>query len=490
MTYWEFLIQREGDRGWRSIKTGNLQLTEGRYRIIVKSDLPDTTIQTRATHQTLTATVPQRRSQSRNLTTNASGLLVIVPFTYLHSGIWQFVCSGIATAQTGWHRILKLRVLPKTPVSSSLIATINPRASTTRPTQQPKSSPDRDLDLDDQDLATPTQPLVPISMTAGSANWADGLDRLLEQIERESLQSHDQQPVVNQSRSGSIQLHPIIDRPLQLISLDRSTFSGIIPGNQLTISGACNLNQLTTKLVQAVKIEKISICLRHPQTSAIIVSIERSLPLNFDTFAFRGQLELPIEPKISLLRGEVNLYDRHYIQVGSIGFTVTLNLNPLNESELSLLQLFDHQPDDSAATLSKLTQELQIEPATISGIRQTSTPTRSGNSSHPNTRSTIKPSQPAQYPTAPLAYQRESLFTHPDITPVNANPDHPTAVNRTASAPSSSPSSSHFQHLLNEITGDLEIDFGLSKHDRSSPAQLSWQLELPNDGNLEIVIDD
>jgi hypothetical protein len=486
MTYWEFLIQREGDRGWRSIKTGNLQLTEGKYRIIAKSDLPDTTIQTRATHQTLTATVPQRRSQSRSLTTNASGLLVIVPFTYLHSGIWQFVCSGMVAVQTGWNQILKLRVLPKTPVSPSPIAMIKPQTSAANPTQPKKLAPKRGFDLDDQDLMTPTQPLVPISMADGSANWADGLDRLLEQLERESLQTDYQSPVARESRSGSIQLYPIIDRPLQLISLDRSTVSGIIPGNQLTISGACNLQQLSPKLVQAVKIEKISICLRHPQTSAIIVSIERSLPLNFDTFAFRGQLELPIEPKISLLRGEVNLYDRHYIQVGSVGFTVTLNLNPLNESELSLLQLFDRQPDDTAATLAQLTTELQIEPATISGIRKLNPPTPAVNSANPNTRSIIKPSRAAQYPTVPLTYQPESLFTHPDITPVNADPSHLADSIKVVSAPSNA----QFQHLRNDITGDLEIDFDLPPYDHFSSAQLAWKLELPNDGNLEIVIDD
>ena len=39
MEYWEFLIQREGDRGWRTIETGNLQLMEGKYRIVANSDL-------------------------------------------------------------------------------------------------------------------------------------------------------------------------------------------------------------------------------------------------------------------------------------------------------------------------------------------------------------------------------------------------------------------------------------------------------------------
>jgi hypothetical protein len=60
MTSWEFLIQREGDRGWRTIKTGNLQMTEGRYRIAATSQLLDAQMQTRITHQPLGATASQR----------------------------------------------------------------------------------------------------------------------------------------------------------------------------------------------------------------------------------------------------------------------------------------------------------------------------------------------------------------------------------------------------------------------------------------------
>ena len=83
MEYCEFLIQREGDRGWRTIETGNLQLMEGRYRIVANSHLVDTQIQTRVTHQTTGSIEPQRRSQSRTQITNSSGVLIIVPFTQI-----------------------------------------------------------------------------------------------------------------------------------------------------------------------------------------------------------------------------------------------------------------------------------------------------------------------------------------------------------------------------------------------------------------------
>jgi hypothetical protein len=464
MIAWEFLIQREGDRGWRQIRTGNLQLMEGKYRIVAKSNLFDTQIQTRVTHQTLDSTVPQRRSQSCNQTSNPRGLIVIIPFTHLHSGIWQFVCSGTTVAQTAWHQILKLRVLRRTPTQSP----VDPLDQ--RSLAAPRMHQQRD-DIDRNDDITPTQPIIPISIVGEQENWADGLDRLLEQLERDSLQP----PAVRQTLAGAIQLQSIIDRPSQLISLDRSTFSGIMPGNRLTITGACNLRLVDATLVQAVTVEKLSICLRHPQTAEIIVSIQQSLPPHLDTFAFSGQLTLPTEPKISLLLGEANLYDRHNIQLGSSGFTVTLNLNPLQESELSLLQLFDRHTDRDAATLGsagerlrqQLTQELQLETATIGLNQSMSRPPR------PTTPSTIQPLNSAQYPPVPLAYRRESLFTHPDIVPVKSSSPSP-AVDQKINPQS--------QPVTLDFTGDLEIDFAratfIDRHDTHT-----YQ-------NLEIVVDD
>ena len=241
MEYWEFLIQREGDRGWRTIETGNLQLMEGKYRIVANSDLLNTQIQTRLTYQT-SDQIPQRRSQSRHQTTNPRGLLAVIPFTNLQSGIWQFVCSGTTDAQVAWQRILKLRVLPaiaKSPVGLGRVRSgergagsrefgaednFAPVVANIAEVHQPKTAalPVFARDEDRFDLPTPTQPVVPISMVGVQEDWADGLDRLLEQLERESLQP--QPPKISRSIPGAIQLTTIVDSPSQLISLDRSSF--------------------------------------------------------------------------------------------------------------------------------------------------------------------------------------------------------------------------------------------------------------------------
>lgn len=487
MEYWEFLIQREGDRSWRSIKTGNLQLKEGKYRIVANSNLLQTQIQTRVTHQTLGSTVPKRRSRSYKQTTNPRGLLVIIPFTHLHSGIWQFVCSGSTSAQTPSHQILKLRVLPRTQTPSPFPATKPPQSETLNTNAVPEQTqlynaqvtPDPSPGVKtNEDLATPTEPITPISMVGEQENWADGLDRLLAQLERESLQPQPQQPVIGEIIPGTIQLSPIVDSPSQLISLDRSTFSGLIPGQRVTIGGACNVKLLNAHLVPTAKVEKLSICLRHPKTSEIIVSIEQSLPPDLHTFIFRGQLELPTEPKISLLLGEVNLYDRHHIQLGSSGFTVTLNLNPLHESELSLLQALDLSTNSTAANLDLLTQELELETDAIVSRASLEQPLLWRNRFTPI--STLKPLNSPQYPTVPLAYKRESLFTHPDVVPVNpSTSSHPLE-------PRQQPQTHHQSHSI-DITGDLEIDFAHATADSVSDnrhhAPRTYQ-------NLEIVIDD
>jgi hypothetical protein len=503
MEYWEFLIQREGDRGWRPIKTGNLQLMEGKYRIVAHSNLLETPIQTRVTHQTLGSTVPKRRSRSIDQITNSSGLLEIVPFTHLQSGIWQFVCSGATAAQTSWHHLLKLRVLTRIPTKSlSNFTNLPPTEPLEMVTASLPAAADDRIHADrlqvaptqfsvveeSEDLATPTAPIIPISMTGEPENWADGLDRLLERLEWESLQPQSQQPEVIETLPGTIKLHPIVDLPSQLIGLDRSTFSGLIPGHQLMISGACNLQLLTGNLVQTVKIEKLSICLRHPQTSDIIVSIEQSLPPNLNTFIFRGRLELPAESKIALLLGEVSLYDRHHIQLGSRGFSVTLNLNPLQDSEFSMLPLLDRHTDSTAADIEAMKQQLDrqstpdLQPeTTIRGSRASISQTARF------TTSQIKPLHADRYPTVPLAYKRESLFTHPDVLPVQPSTSSHDLRSEEVNPTTDRKLEIDRKSLHIDITGDLEIDFANPTLD---PSLSNRHYDPRHYENLEIVIDD
>jgi hypothetical protein len=442
MEVWEFLIQREGDRGWRPIKTGNLQLTEGKYRIVANSNLVDTQIHTRVTHQNLGAILPQRKSQAREQSTNARGLVVIVPSTQLESGLWQFVCSGDRADGSTWHRILKLRVLPRTQPKSP----VEPVSSSTSPNQMP-----RDLS---GEVPAPTEPLIPMTLTGTQENWADGLDRLLEQLEQDSLKPRQQveiDPVPN-----LLQLTALAEPPLRLINLDRSAFSGMIPGNRLMINGSCNLQLFSADLVHKVQISKLLICLRHPQTAAVVVSIEQPIAQNLDMFAFRGQIQLPIEVTTTLLMGEVNLYDRHNIQVGTTGFTVTIDLDPVHESELSFLQLLDidDNEEDAHHILDRLSKELKLETA----FTQPVTPAVS------SAPSPIQNLTSSAYPSVPVAYQRESL------------------VAKQATVAPTSPLQSKFPQPSPPVTGDLDLNFDSLPQIDKPHRDRHWD-------TLEVVVD-
>jgi hypothetical protein len=397
MESWEFLIQREGDRGWRPIKTGSLQLMEGRYRILGNSQLPDTPIETQITHQTMGEATPKRRSQTRKHVTNKRGMLVIIPFTDLKSGIWQFVCSETDTNLSSQPKILQVKVLP----NSQAIA---PVAS--------NSAIENTADID---VPQPTEPLIPLPSFDDAENWDGTLDRLLAQIEQDSLQPR--QPEAKIAATQRLIISPIILPPLRLIKLERSVFVQMCPGDRLILSGACNLKLITDRRIQDGIVDKLSICLRDTQTGKIIVEIDQKVPPYVDRFAFHGELLLPIILKTNLLIGEINLYDLDRIPVGSCGFTVALTIDPLPEFDLSFLESLDRDFNSS------------IEPS-LQGNRAEKLPAAELPRSleqldlkrhNPNPDSTIGT---ALYPTVPMAYRRESfLAQYPEILPVKQSID-------------------------------------------------------------------
>jgi hypothetical protein len=450
MEVWKFLIQRAGDRGWRPIDTGNLQLTEGKYRIVANSSLIDTQIHTRVTYQNLGEILPQRKSQARDQRTNAKGLVVIIPSTQLESGIWQFVCSGVGTDGATWHRVLKLRVLPR---SQSKYPAM-PIAQATVP---------QAIQLDfSGDIAAPTEPLMPMMLDGESASWADGLDRLLEQLEQDSLKPTRRQQIAPDPVPNLLQLTALSTPPNRSIELERSTFAGVIPGNRLTVKGSCNLQLFSPDLIQKVQMSKLLICLRHPQTAEIILSIEHSIPSDLEIFAFSGQIQLPIETTTSLLMGEVNLYDRYNIQMGTTGFTVTIDLDPIHESELSFLELLDDRTaadEDPHQILDRLTRELQLEPTPTPPPIQIAVPAK------PAPIPTLTATSP--YPSVPVAYRRESPA-------VEQHPQPPESAQTEIESQLPQPSP--------PATGDLELDF-----DRPHPDD-RWHRDRQWD-TLEVVVD-
>jgi hypothetical protein len=116
MAYWQFLLQKEGERTWVPLATSNLEIEVGRYRIVAHSDRPNVEVEIRLIHHTTEDGQHQRQSQNYCRRTNSEGLLVVMPFTELQPGKWQIRCCGDIFSEflgQGWQERLQLLVLPQ-----------------------------------------------------------------------------------------------------------------------------------------------------------------------------------------------------------------------------------------------------------------------------------------------------------------------------------------------------------------------------------------
>lgn len=79
MASWEFLLQKEGDNSWLTLESPDVEILEGRYRMVARSGYKNTSIDVRIIYQDFDAVPPVQQVQTRTLTTNAEGLMVVMP---------------------------------------------------------------------------------------------------------------------------------------------------------------------------------------------------------------------------------------------------------------------------------------------------------------------------------------------------------------------------------------------------------------------------
>lgn len=98
MEYWEFLLQKEGDQAWLPLEASEVEILEGRYRLMVHTSQLGVPVNIRISQKLTTAT--GRRVLKRRGTTNQNGLMVIMPFTWLREGIWEIHCAVATEAES------------------------------------------------------------------------------------------------------------------------------------------------------------------------------------------------------------------------------------------------------------------------------------------------------------------------------------------------------------------------------------------------------
>ena len=129
MEYWEFLLQKEGERSWQPLKSKKIEVEPGRYRVVAHSSRTNADVEICVTYTSTEEVPPKRRSQKRSRRTNSEGLMVVIPFTYLKPGVWELrCCSDIMSDFLGksWQNAIQLQVLAK---PTAVLATDKPSLS-------------------------------------------------------------------------------------------------------------------------------------------------------------------------------------------------------------------------------------------------------------------------------------------------------------------------------------------------------------------------
>ncbi len=404
---WEFLLQQEGDRSWLPLESPDVEILEGRYRVMVKTAMPDTVMDIRITHESTDELPPKRRTQVRSGETSAKGLLLVIPFTQMQPGVWELAigvphdASRDEARGATQHYSVQLHVLTKesdvagewepdwsqpepevklgsTPQPISELnpesnpepnAAVSPVADPVHPSQMlPLVSP-----LEQQEADLVTSLAMPDEsehdLTTAEDDLFASLDGLISEwptvqpeLPSESVEVVEPPPIASPPIVLAV-AEPIAPEPIvPELSIDRQTITLSLQPNSYEIQAEQTI--VVEGIVQANSSGSLPECtfvvrVRDPQQGYLVV--ERSTPFTLITLPFDMQLGLllPAElPGSSMLMGEVCLMDNRTGDTLAIDrFTLFAPLSDL----LATMQDLESQ------TRSPVVDELPHPPAEPSG---------------------------------------------------------------------------------------------------------------------------
>lgn len=315
----EFLLQKEGDRAWLPLETPDVEILEGKYRVVARIQHPNTEIEIRIAHTSFDEVAPQRKVQSRSARTNPEGLVVIIPYTRLKPGMWELSClpDPGSTPAKPWQYSVQLEVLPAESETSELSGPIDQ----TEPTTSASASES------------------PVSADGRTPEIAAPVDRTAAQL---PALTAPQQPNIYKLPSPPT---PAVKPGVKLeLVLDRETFV-TQPGRPLTISGKIDIPQPpkntrktatlipeseALELKQLIGSAQLQIYLRDPQTSKILAQIQQPMPEQAPPCIFACVTYISTECKSRLILGEATLSSGG-VTLATKLFTITARLEHLLE---------------------------------------------------------------------------------------------------------------------------------------------------------------
>lgn len=330
MDYWEFLLQQEGDHSWLPLDTAQVEILEGRYRIMAHSNQAHRPVQIK-----ISQVLPDRRSSKhRSLTrqgqTNGEGLIVVLPFTRLEAGIWDIHCTGIGadaldSDQADWAYAIQLRVLPQgSGEDDDWFADEGSREPIAEPI------PPANLIFSEPDLIPPAPAPIPIGV---------------------GFKAEDLETALNQSQTDLANGVPLPSSPYNLV-LSQTALSGQ-DGQTIEVRGEIVANHTDRNYPQMALVVRLI----DPQTATVVDLspfpwVGPSLPTPFNL-----PLAMPAGLSTRLLLGELALMASSEDGVRVLAlqrFTVTVDLSALfdtiaNQGEPQDTSNLDFDGDGSAS---------------------------------------------------------------------------------------------------------------------------------------------
>ncbi|NJK66149.1 MAG: hypothetical protein HC789_04465 [Microcoleus sp. CSU_2_2] len=335
----EFLLQKEGDRAWLPLETADVEILEGRYRVVARIPHPNTNIEIRVTYTSFDEVSPQRQAQSRSARTNPEGLVVIIPYTRLKPGIWELSCLPDPRSNPAkpWQHGVQLEVLPA-------------ESETSEPLQPLDEAEPANSAADSQLAAAVDATTQPIA-AAGDRYSQNPVP---------AAQPEPQAPKIYQFPTPQTP-QPSPEYKLQLV-LDRETFVAQL-GRPLIISGKIDIPQpppnprkpptpipdsQAQELKKLIGSAQLQIYLRDPQTSQLLAEIQQPLPEQVPPCIFACVTYIPAECKSRLILGEAVFSSDSTPPVTQF-FTITARLERLLEVIEDNFTAEKHQAEPSAA---------------------------------------------------------------------------------------------------------------------------------------------
>lgn len=349
MEHWQFLIQKQGDRSWHILESPNLEILEGQYRVLARSNLPNIDVEVRVTHSSNHQAQPKPRIFKRSRRINSEGLMAVIPFTYFGSGVWELRCSSDLMSDMlgkSWQYSVQIQVLSQRgageaggekkgfelPAESQATSVYVERldqaiavlaeqviATDSNPTTVVPNEAEEDV-ID--------QPVSPVWLKGETAEQI--LQNLIElAVPTSELLSKDAQV------TDSLATQP---PPLLSLTLDQDTYIARW-GQALTINGYIELKEKTDYLIETFSSKSLSaiallIELRSPLESKIFTQVRQPLPDRELPFTINTSIDIPADCESKLILADISLYGRfaavgEVIQLASQSFIITADVTEL-----------------------------------------------------------------------------------------------------------------------------------------------------------------